>query len=115
MLFGEKLKAIRKEKNISQEQLSEMLNVSRQAVSKWESGASYPETEKLILISQKLNVSIDYLLNENFSYKAQDNQIIKTDNKKRIEINIETISAFMLGIIFLYFAGLAIGEAIAYL
>ena len=64
MAFAENLKYIRKERNITQEQLAEILEVSRQAISKWESGGGYPETEKLIAISQKLNVSIDYLLNE---------------------------------------------------
>lgn len=62
MNFAEKLKLIRKEKNMSQEELAELLSVSRQAVSKWESGTGYPETEKLLLISKELNVSLDYLL-----------------------------------------------------
>lgn len=62
MNFAEKLKLIRKERNITQEQLAELLSVSRQAVSKWESGAGYPETEKLLIISKRLNVSLDYLL-----------------------------------------------------
>lgn len=64
MSFGENLRLIRKERRITQEQLAEMLEVSRQAVSKWESEDGYPETEKLILLSKKLNVSIDYLVNE---------------------------------------------------
>ncbi len=46
MSFADNLKMIRKERNITQEQLAELLNVSRQAVSKWESGNGYPETEK---------------------------------------------------------------------
>ena len=62
MSFSENLRAVRKEKNLSQEQLAELLDVSRQAVSKWESEGGYPETEKLILIAQKLNVSLDSLL-----------------------------------------------------
>lgn len=62
MSFAENLKTIRKERNITQEQLAEMLSVSRQAISKWESGAGYPETEKLLIISKELNVSLDYLL-----------------------------------------------------
>lgn len=64
MNFAEKLRMIRKERNVTQEQLAELLNVSRQAVSKWESGNGYPETDKLIVISRELNVSLDYLLNE---------------------------------------------------
>ena len=62
MDFGEKLRIVRTDRGLSQEQLAEQLSVSRQAVSKWESGIGYPETEKLILISKELNVSLDYLL-----------------------------------------------------
>ncbi|MCB7304553.1 helix-turn-helix domain-containing protein [Bariatricus massiliensis] len=64
MSFSENLRTIRKEQNISQEDLAEMMNVSRQAVSKWEQGTGYPETEKMILLSEKLNVSLDYLLRD---------------------------------------------------
>ncbi|MCR5584032.1 MAG: helix-turn-helix domain-containing protein, partial [Lachnospiraceae bacterium] len=45
-----------------QEELAEMLDVSRQAVSKWESGNGYPEVEKLLIISEKLKVSLDTLM-----------------------------------------------------
>lgn len=62
MSFAENLKIARKEKNITQEQLADLLDVSRQAISKWESGNGYPETEKLGLLSKQLEVSLDYLL-----------------------------------------------------
>ncbi|QNO15391.1 helix-turn-helix transcriptional regulator [Alkalicella caledoniensis] len=62
MSFGENLRKLRKERGLSQEQLAEKINVSRQAVSKWEQGGGYPETEKIILIAKNLNVSLDYLL-----------------------------------------------------
>ncbi|MCL2634551.1 MAG: helix-turn-helix domain-containing protein [Oscillospiraceae bacterium] len=62
MNFSENLRNIRKERNLSQEQLAELLSVSRQAVSKWEQGDGYPETEKLVSIAQKLDVSLDALL-----------------------------------------------------
>lgn len=62
MSFAENLKQIRKERDISQEELAELLTVSRQAVSKWEQGAGYPEMEKMILLSEKLNVSLDELV-----------------------------------------------------
>ena len=64
MSFGENLKNVRKQRNITQEELAEILGVSRQAISKWESDNGYPETEKLIAISKTLNISIDYLLND---------------------------------------------------
>lgn len=62
MTFGEKLLKLRKEKGLSQEALAEKLNTSRQAVSKWENGQGYPETEKLLMIGKIFDVSIDYLL-----------------------------------------------------
>lgn len=62
MSFADNLQAIRKEKHISQEELAEIIGVSRQAISKWEQGSGYPETEKLIVLSKELNVSLDYLM-----------------------------------------------------
>ena len=62
MSFGENLQLIRKKNQLSQEGLAEMLGVSRQAVSKWELGEGYPEVDKLLLLSKKLNVSLDSLL-----------------------------------------------------
>ena len=62
MSFSENLKQIRKEHHLSQEELAELLDVSRQAVSKWEQGQGYPEVEKLLLLSRKLNISLDALM-----------------------------------------------------
>jgi transcriptional regulator with XRE-family HTH domain len=79
MNFAENLRTIRKEQNISQEDLAEMLDVSRQAVSKWESGNGYPEVEKLLIISEKLNVSLDVLMG-NEVRKTKANVEIKQTN-----------------------------------
>ena len=62
MSFAENLQNIRKNNHLSQEELAEMLGVSRQAVSKWELGEGYPEVEKLLILSNKLNVSLDSLM-----------------------------------------------------
>ena len=64
MGFAENLKEIRNKRNITQEQLAEILSVSRQTISKWESGLGYPETEKLLYLSKELNVSLDYLFSD---------------------------------------------------
>lgn len=64
MTFGEKLYKLRKEKGLSQEALAEQLNTTRQAVSKWENGQGYPETEKLLMIGNIFEVSMDYLLKD---------------------------------------------------
>ncbi len=63
MSFSNNLQEVRKKNRLSQEDLAELLGVSRQAVSKWELGEGYPEAEKLLLLSQKLNVSLDSLMN----------------------------------------------------
>ncbi len=62
MNFGENLQTLRKLKNYSQEDLADKLQVSRQAVSKWESGTGYPETEKLISICDLFDCSMDELI-----------------------------------------------------
>lgn len=62
MSFADNLLSIRKEKQLSQEELAEKIGVSRQAISKWEQGSGYPETEKLLILSHELNVSLDYLM-----------------------------------------------------
>ena len=62
MSFSENLKQIRKEHHLSQEELAELLDVSRQAVSKWEQGQGYPEVETLLRLSGKLNLSLDALM-----------------------------------------------------
>lgn len=64
MEFGEKLLKLRKEKGLSQEALAEKLQTSRQAISKWENGQGYPETEKLLMIGNIFGVSMDYLLKD---------------------------------------------------
>lgn len=63
-MLSEKLYQLRKNSGLSQEQLAEQLNVSRQAISKWESGTAVPESEKLIIISNYFGVSVDYLLKD---------------------------------------------------
>lgn len=64
MTFGEKLFKLRKEKGLSQEALAEKLNTTRQAISKWENSQGFPETEKLLMIGNIFEVSIDYLLKD---------------------------------------------------
>lgn len=66
MTLGDKLSSLRRTHNFTQEQLAELLGVSRQAVSKWESGTAYPETDKLIRISKLFDCSLDYLLRDDW-------------------------------------------------
>lgn len=62
MTLGQRLYQLRKDKNLSQEELADRLGVSRQSVSKWETDASYPEPEKLVAIASFYHVSVDFLL-----------------------------------------------------
>ncbi|NBK98335.1 MAG: XRE family transcriptional regulator [Erysipelotrichia bacterium] len=86
MKFSDNLRMLRKQKGYSQEQLAEKLNVSRQAVSKWESESGFPEMDKLVLLSELFACSIDALLKEDLSnstmmekelYDTQRNQFSK--------------------------------------
>ena len=71
MTYGEKLQALRETRSWSQEELATQINVSRQALSKWESGASVPDTENVVALSRLFGVSTDYLLLENGETTAQ--------------------------------------------
>lgn len=62
MNMANRIQALRKSKGISQEELADKTGVSRQAVSKWESGQSSPDTDKIILLSEYFDVTADYLL-----------------------------------------------------
>ena len=64
MNFSEKFQLIRKNKGMTQEELAEKLDVSRQAVAKWESGQAYPDISNLIQISNLFNVTVDYLVRD---------------------------------------------------
>ena len=61
MSIGERIAELRKERNISQVQLAQMMDVSRQAVSKWENDQTAPDTIKLIQLAEALNTEVEYL------------------------------------------------------
>ncbi len=73
MNIGRKIADARRAKNLTQEQLAELMNVTRQTVSRWESQAAYPEMEKIVNLSQILEVSCDYLLNDKMERPEQAN------------------------------------------
>ena len=62
MGFGQRLYELRKEKKISQEELAELLDVSRQSISKWENDKAYPEMTRILFMSEYFGVSLDYLM-----------------------------------------------------
>lgn len=94
MNFAEKLKELRKQKDISQEQLAEKIHVSRQAITKWESGAGIPDIENLIAISSLFNESLDSLLSEEKSLISKREFLYESrteydlDSPKKIDFKI---------------------------
>lgn len=79
--FSENLKKIRKDNNLSQEQLADELGVSRQAISKWESAVAYPEMDKIITLCEKFNLNIDDLLHKDIREVKGEEESKKNLNK----------------------------------
>ena len=81
MKFYEKITLLRKQKGLTQEALAFKLGISRQAISKWETGECEPDISKLKELAKLFNVSIDYLLFDDYedkiaSYKVYKNQVV---------------------------------------
>lgn len=87
MIFSEKLQILRRRKGFTQERLANELNVSRQAVAKWEAGISYPDITNLISISNLMHVTVDYLVRD---------QACSTAPSKNNPEDIEEVIAFRL-------------------
>ncbi|QSX05693.1 helix-turn-helix transcriptional regulator [Sedimentibacter sp. zth1] len=102
MSFGENLLGLRKGKNISQDELGRQLNVSRQTISKWELNETTPEMEKLILLSEFFNVSIDELIKgqKPEPKEEKDTFEIKVTKAKKTTRDIIFLALKVVGIIF---------------
>ena len=97
MIFSEKLQLIRKNKGLTQEELAEKLDVSRQAVAKWESGQAYPDISNLIQISNLFNVTVDYLVRDQECMVRFETDIENDLSKLidfRLEANVNTYAAY---------------------
>ena len=82
MNLADKLIQLRKKNGWSQEELAEQMNVTRQSVSKWESGQAAPDLEKILKLSQLFGVSTDYLLKEELSESGNINTAREINVKK---------------------------------
>ena len=95
MLFNEKLRMLRKESNFTQEELAEKINVSRQAITKWESGDGTPDIENLKQLSILFNITIDELVKEDKDVVLEDKQRyiyteeLEIEHTKHFDIKIE--------------------------
>lgn len=105
MNLGEKIFKLRKEKGLSQEVLAEQIGTTRQAVSKWENNQGYPETEKLLQLSNIFGVSTDFLL--------KDEKSTKDNSEKGFYVNKEMARGYLanekrmgkyLGLCFMFWA-----------
>ena len=91
MNLSDNLKKIRKEYNLSQEDLAEKLGVSRQSVSKWESNLAYPEMDKVIQLCKMFNLNIDELLNQNIK-DIKDKETRKSKFNKQVDSFLDFIT-----------------------
>lgn len=82
MNIADKILKLRKEKGLSQEAFAEKLGVSRQSVSKWESGGTVPDIDKIIAMSKLFEVSTDYLLKEDSPEAVNEEAATETENLK---------------------------------
>lgn len=105
MALAEKLYELRKKSNLSQEQLAEQLGVSRQAISKWESGQAVPESDKLVAISNYFQVSLDYLMKEEIT-RSETSAIETKSGKSGNERKTLGLIACIGGIVCLILWGL---------
>lgn len=97
MSLGERLYELRKKKGLSQEEVAEKLNVTRQSVSKWETDESKPDFDKIVPICELYEISTNELLNGTKEEKEEKEvEVINKDNKKKRAL-------FITSAIFLYF------------
>ena len=97
MKLAEKIVTLRKQKGLSQEALAEHLNVSRQAVSRWELGTALPDATNILQLSKLFEVSTDYLLNDDYN-SDQDIPAVKNQKEFILLIGMQVI-AFVFHII----------------
>ncbi|MCM1494766.1 MAG: helix-turn-helix domain-containing protein [Bacteroides sp.] len=104
MNFSEKLKEIRKKEGVSQEQLAEKIGVSRQAITKWETGKGLPDVENMVIIAEIFKTTIDELLTDSTAAAKTDPEpflytsetIYDIDCEKHFDVNIGSAAAILL-------------------
>lgn len=108
MTFGEKLLMLRKRGNFSQEELAEKLGVSRQAVSRWESGETMPDSPNLLQISNIFAVSADYLLRNEIEEPSGEPKNKKSEQPKKRTLFLFYIFGLLAMSVLLY--GIALSD-----
>lgn len=85
MTFGNRLYELRKNSGLSQEKLAELLDVSRQSVSKWKSDKGYPEMTRLIFLNDYFSVSLDYLM------RGEKQEKLSEQKQEALEYHTDTL------------------------
>ena len=98
MKLSDKILTLRKRGGMSQEELAEKLNVSRQAVSRWELGSAQPDANNILQISKLFGVTADYLLNDDYD---SDNDLpkvkkVREDHSRQILVYLVTLEVMVL-------------------
>lgn len=112
MKFHDKLIKLRKSKGMSQEELAEMLDVSRQAISRWELGSTLPDVPNLLKISEIFGVSTDYLVHDDYQsdedipIAKEKQQIVETSENKRYKMHLVAGIAFIIAAFGFMIAGI---------
>lgn len=102
MNFSERLKEIRKNEGLSQEQLAEKIGVSRQAITKWETGKGLPDVENMVIIAEIFKTTLDDLLRDSAARQKQEapvytsETIYDIDCEKHFDVNIGNAATIIL-------------------
>ena len=104
MTFSEKLMDLRRKSGLSQEQLADRLGVTRQSVSKWESGTAMPELVKLISLSDIFGVSVDYLVKDYLEEpeSAGGGDDLSAQQAVRLEKKVDELTNYVKGRVYRY-------------
>ncbi len=98
MNLSNKIIELRSKNKLTQEELAEKLNVSRQTVSNWETGKCYPDIETLIIMSNKFNISLDELLKDNIKMVKEVDKKVKIASKLKYVLTIVLIISILVGV-----------------
>ncbi len=90
MELGEQLQKLREQKNMSREELAQEMNVSRQAVYKWENNKGYPDIENLIKLSELYEITLDELIKNDRTFQKK---ISIDEDKKKGELILQVLAS----------------------
>ena len=96
MTLGEKILNMRKARGWSQEELADRAGVSRQAVSRWESGSAKPDADKIIVICDLFGISADYLLRDNYGEERSAGAAVQTESAHPVNMKHRILKLYAM-------------------